>query len=294
MYHHQKYMNMILVTGATGHLGKIVIQNLLKKVPASQIAALVRDESKAADLQEKGVDIRIGTYEDTASLDKAMQGIDKVLLISGVDMKRLEQHKNVVDAAKKANVQFLAYTGVSMKNPESAANELMKSHFQTEDYIKESGLTYAFLRNTLYTEGVPMFAGDKVFETGIYLPAGSGKVPYALRSEMGEAAANVLLEKSSDSKTYNITGSESYSFADIAAILTDLSGQEVTYTPAEKAAFEAQMKEVGVPEFLIQITTAFSTDIKNGLHEEASSDLENLLGRKPTSLKEGLKAIYNL
>jgi dTDP-D-glucose 4,6-dehydratase len=124
---------MILVTGATGHLGSAIINYLLKKLSASQIVALVRDVSKAADLKEKGVDIRIGNYEDSASLDKAMQGIEKVLLIAGTDEEnRVALHRNVVDAAKSAGVKCIAYTSRNLRDPNTLVNKLMEGHFQRE------------------------------------------------------------------------------------------------------------------------------------------------------------------
>lgn len=286
---------MILITGANGQLGKAVVQNLLGKTSANQIAALVRDESKASALKKKGVDIRVGNYDDTASLGKAMQGIERVLLIAGTDEdNRLRQHQNVVDAAKKAGVQCIAYTSRSLKDRSTLANKLMEGHFQTEDYIKECGLNYAIFRNVLYMDTIPLFVGERVFDTGIYLPTGHGRVPFALRSEMGEAIANTLLESGCANRIYKLTGSESYSFDDVAATLSDLSGKEVNYTPAEKSAFEAQMKERGVPETMVQRIVGFLTDIKNGQEEEVSPDMENLLGRKPASLKEGLKVLFNL
>ena len=244
---------MILVTGATGHLGTAVIQTLLEKTSANQIAALVRDESKASALKEIGVDIRVGSYDDTASLNKAMQGIEKVLLIAGTDEEnRLQQHQNVVDAARKAGVQCIAYTSRSLKDRTTLANQLMEGHFQTEDYIKKCGLSYVLFRNVLYMDAIPQFVGESVFETGINLPTGQGRVPFALRSEMGEAIAHVLLESGCSNRIYKLTGSETYSFDDIAATLSDLSGKEVDYTPAEKSAFEAQMKGRGVPEMMIE------------------------------------------
>jgi NAD(P)H dehydrogenase (quinone) len=286
---------MILVTGATGQLGTAVIQNLLKKTSANQIAALVRDESKASDLKERGVNIRVGSYDDIASLDKAMQGVEKVLLIAGTDEEnRVRQHQNVVDAAKKAGVQCIAYTSRTLKDRNTMANKLMEGHFQTEDYIKESGVSYALFRNVLYMDAIPQFVGPKVFETGIHLPSGQGRVAFALRTEMGEAIANALLEGNCDNRIYQLTGSQSYSFDDIAATLTTLSGKEVKYTAAEKSTFEAQMKGRGLPETVVQRVVGFMTDIKNGQENEVSPELETLLGRKPASLEEGLKALFKL
>lgn len=286
---------MILVTGATGQLGSATIAYLLKNTTADKIAALVRDENKAQHLKEKGIEVRIGSYDDIASLDRAFQGVNKVLLISGTDPNRVQQHKNVVDAAKKAGVKHLAYTGLSLKDIHtSAIKSIMESHFQTEDYIKESGLAYTFLHNTLYMDGIPMFAGEKVFESGIVLPAGNGKTPYALRREMGEAAANVLLQDGHDNKVYEITGSELYSYAKVAKTLSELSGKSIAYTDADARSFPEQLKQAGVPEFVAFLVAGFAADTKNNQFETISKDLENLLGRKPTNLEEGLKEIYNL
>ncbi len=286
---------MILITGATGQLGSAVIQHLLTKIPASQIAAFVRDAGKAAGLQEKGVSIRVGTYDDTVALDSAMQGIEKVLLISGGDADNaLQQHQNVVDAAKKAGVKCIAYTGRSLKDPSTLVNKLMNRHFQTEDYIKESGLNYALFRNILYMDVLPLFVGKQVFDTGIHLPAGDGKVSFALRGEMGEAMAKVLLDSDCDNQTYNFTGSETYSFEDVANALSELSGKEVKYSAVTPAEFEAQMKGRSIPDFMVPRMIGFITDIKNGQETTLSPDLENKLGRKPVSLKEGLKTLFHL
>lgn len=286
---------MILVTGATGQLGTAVVHNLLKKTSADQIAALVRDESKASALKEQGVDIRVGNYDDTASLDKAMQDIEKVLLIAGTDEeKRVQQHQNVVDAAKRAGVQCIVYTSRTLKDRNTLVNQLMVGHFQTEDYVKESGLNYIIFRNVLYMDSIPAYVGEGFYDTGIHLPVGPGRVPFALRSEMGEAIANALLESDCDNRTYKLTGSEPYSFDDVAAALTNLSGKEVKYTPTEESAFEAQLKERGLPEVVARRFVGFLTDIKNGQEDEVSPDMEHLLGRKPATLEEGLKVLFKL
>jgi NAD(P)H dehydrogenase (quinone) len=286
---------MILVTGATGHLGTATVEHLLKKTKADSIAALARSEEKAKALRDKGVEVRIGDFDDIASLDKAMRGIEKVLLISTIDPNRLQQHKNVVDAAKRAGVHHIAYTSVSMNDlSTSAIIGLMESHFQTEDYIRNSGLSFTFLRNTLYIDVIPFYVGEQVFETGIYFPADTGTVPFALRSEMGEATANVLFQDGHENKTYAITGNTQYSFKDIANELSALSGKTVTYTDANVADYTDKLKQFDVPEYLINMLSGFATDIKNKQFEIVSNDLESLLGRKPASLKEGLKLVYNL
>jgi NAD(P)H dehydrogenase (quinone) len=286
---------MILVTGATGQLGRIVVQQLLKNTSSDKIAALVRDEGKATDMKDAGVNIRVGHYDDPASLEQAMQGIERVLLIAGTDEeRRVQQHQNVVEAAKKAGVQGIAYTSRTLKDRSTLANKLMEGHFQTEDTIQQSGLSYALFRNVLYMDTIPQFVGERVFDAGIALPAGQGKVAFALRRDMGEAIANSLLAGGWNQTIYKLTGSQSYSFDDVAAELTRLSGREVKYKPVEASAFAAQMIGRGVPEHIAQRVVGFMTDIKNGQEDEISPDLEQLLGRKPATLREGLKVLFNL
>lgn len=286
---------MILITGATGQLGGIVVENLLEKVPARQIAVLVRDENKAADLKAKGVEVRVGSYHDAASLANAMSGIDKVLLISSNDFNnRLGQHKNVIDAAKNAGVKHILYTGVTMKNiNESPLKPLLADHYQTEDYIEESGLTYTFLQNSLYFEVIPLFVGANVLETGIFFPASDGKVAFAARQDLGETTATILATEGHENKTYNLTGATAYSFADVAASLSEFTGKAVSYTSPEPVAFEAMLKQFGLPEGIVLMSVLFAAGIQNGDFDLPSPTLEQLLGRKTTNLKTFLKATYS-
>lgn len=287
---------MILVTGATGQLGTAVMQQLLRNVPAHQIAAFVRDETKAAHLLDEEVTVRVGTYDDEARLVSAMQGIETVLLIAGTDEeKRVQQHQNVVDAAKQVGVQRIAYTSRALSDPATLVNQLMIAHFQTEDYIKASGLRYTLFQNSLYMDAIPQFVGgDAVFERGINVPAGQGRVALALRSEMGEAIANALAIPGDGNHTYRLTGSESYSFEDVAAALTSLSGKSVVYTPADPGQFKTQLLGRGLPEVVVGRIVGFITDIANGQEASVTDDLETLLGRKPTDLTDGLRSLYTL
>jgi NAD(P)H dehydrogenase (quinone) len=287
---------MILVTGATGQLGTAVVQNLLKKTPGNQIAALVRDKSKAADFKEQGVNIRVGNYDDPASLETSMQGIEKVLLIAGTDeANRVRQHQDVINAAKKAGVNGIAYTSRTLKDTGTMTNKLMIGHFQTEDLLKDSGLAYAIFRNVLYMDAIPQFVGPNVLETGIIaLPTGQGRVAFALRSEMGEALANWLLEGQCDNQIHKFTADRSWSFADIATTLSTLSGKEINYNAIGDSVFVDQLKARGTPEMMFDRILGFLTDIKNGQEDEVSPDLERWLGRKPASLEVGLKALFKL
>ena len=285
----------ILVTGATGNLGSSVIETLLKNIPAQNISALVREEERIVEIQAKGITIFQGDYDNVFALERAMANVDTVLLISAGDQgDRMQQHRNVIDTAKKSGVKNIAYTSRALRNRETLAHQLMEEHFLTEDYIKKSGLNYTIFRNTLYMDVLPLFVGKKVFETGIFQPAGDGKVTFALRKEMGEAMANVLSNEDCKNKTYKFTNNEAYSFYDIAKALTTLSGKKVKYHPVDISTFQERMRSTGIPESLLQKLVEFNTDIKNGKEDEITNDLENKLGRKPTTLKEGLKTLFGL
>lgn len=289
-------MDKILVTGATGHLGGAVIETLLKKIPSGRISILTRKEEKQSQFKAKGFNAFIGSYEDITSLEKAMEDVEIVLLISSGDQgNRMQEHKNVIDTAKKTGVKHIAYTSRCLNNRNILANQLMVEHFETEDYILNSGLGHTFFRNSLYMDAIPQFiGGDRALEKGIFLPAGDGKVSFALRSEMGEAMANVLLNGNSEKRVYNFTGNKHYSFFAIAAALTELTGREVKYTNVETALYKEMMKQRNLPEPVIQKIVDFITDIKNNQEANIYNDLENQLGRKPTGLKDGLKVLFGL
>lgn len=282
---------MILVTGATGHLGGSIIDHLLTKVSANQIVALVRDHSKAAALSTAVVLVREGNYHDAQSLKAAFVGVTKAVLVSSNDFEdRLGQHKNVIDAAKEAGVRHFVYTGISLKNVnESALRPAMIDHFQTEDYVKASGLPYTFMQNNLYAEMIPLYIGDKVLEKGIIFPGGDGKIPFAQRDEMGEAIANVLTENNHFNKVYTIANSESYSFHDMAKYLSELSGKSITYTAADPEVFLNNLKKSNFPEKMLKVFIGFSTAMRHGDFDLPGSDLQTLLRRKPSDLKHYLK-----
>ncbi len=285
-------MSKILITGATGNLGKATIERLLQMVPANQIVGFGRDENKNDDLANR-IEMRYGDFDDIPSVDHAMKDVAKVLLISTVDHHRYQQHRNVIDAAKRAGVKHISYTSVAINNVSaSLVRSHMESHVQTEDYIKSSGLSYIIFRNSLYADVIPMYVGEQVFEKGIYLPAGNGKVAFALRTEMGEGIANAMMQKGDDSRIYQITGGELYSFSDVARALSEMSGRAIAFVDADPSTFQEKLKQLGVPDRIIAIVSGFAGDIRNKQYEIQSNDLEQLLGRRPSTLLEALRRIY--
>lgn len=290
---------MILVTGATGHLGNLVIDSLLKTgVRADEISALVRDAEKAEGLKSEGVNLKFGNYDDYTSLVNAFRGADKLLFVSGNDLvTRLIQHENIVKAAKEAGVKHVVYTSFARKNETetSPLGMLAQSHLRTENWLKESGLTYTILKNNLYMDYIPFFIGDKVMETAtIYLPAGNGKMSAALRSEYAEATANILASSGHENKSYDFSNVEAYSYDEVAKYISEITGKTIQYISPDVDEFTQTLTSAGVPAESIGVLSGFSTAQKEGELDIVSTDLENLLGRKPTALKEFLKGVYQL
>ena len=287
---------MILVTGATGHFGKATIEYLLNKnVNANNIAALVRDENKALDLKAKGVQVRIGDYNQYQTLVSAFKDIDQLVLVSSNDLEqRTQQQLNTIKAAKEAGVKHIYYTSFERKNETTTSPiaNIALSHVDTEKAIKESGLTYTIFKNNLYLEVFLFFFGDKVLEQGIYFPAENTKAAYTLRNDMAEAMANVLLSKGHENKAYNINHNENVSLNDVAATLSELAGKTIGYHSPSPEEYVNTLTQAGVPTPYIQMFAGFAEAIKQGEFETNHTDLEQLLGRKPTSLKAFLKQAY--
>lgn len=289
-------MKTVLVTGATGSLGKSVVTALLNKNAAIQLAVLVRDASKAEELKAKGVDVRVGNYDDPQSLVAAFKGIDTLYFVSGSDIvKRSLQHENVVKAAKEAGVKHVVYTSFMRKN-ETASSPIAlvaEAHIKTEQWLKASGLTFTILKHNLYMDMLPMFMGEKVLETGIiYQPAGEGKTAFTLRDDMAEVAAHVLTSSGHENKEYDITAEDAYSYSDVAAILSQVTGKPIHYVSPSAEEFNKTLSDAGVPMEYIGLFASFSEAIKQGEFEKTSTTIAQLTGKKPTSLTEFLKTIY--
>ena len=288
---------MILITGASGQLGKATIDFLLKKgIPAKSISALVRDEAKASDLKAKGVAIRTGNYDDYNSLVSAFKGIDNLLLISGSDVtNRMKQHENAVKAAREAGVKHIIYTSFVRKNETDTSPIAFvgKSHIETDRLIKASSIPYTIMLNTLYADMLPIFFGEQVLETGIFLPAGEGKAAFATRDDMAEALAHVLSTTGHENKEYVIANTINYSLEDVAGIISELTGKKVNYAKPSIVLYKETMAKAGVPLEFVGMFAGFSEAISQGEFETDSSDLEKLIGRKPTTLKEFFKTIYS-
>ncbi|EOG1983467.1 TPA: SDR family oxidoreductase [Proteus mirabilis] len=281
---------MIAITGATGLLGQHVVESLLQTVPANQIVAFARDVKKGATLSQKGVLVRQADYNDKASLITALQGVDKLLLISSSDVgKRTVQHRNVIEAAKSADVQFIAYT--SILHADRSPLSLHVEHVETEKMLADSGLSYTLLRNGWYTENY-LASVPAALEHGIFLgAAGDGKIASATRADYALAAARVISEEGHIGKVYELAGDEAWTLEQLAKELTKQSGKQVIYNNLSQADFVAALKTAGLPDKLSNILA--DSDIgasKGGLFDD-SHTLSKLIGRPTTTLAESIKAI---
>jgi NAD(P)H dehydrogenase (quinone) len=289
-------MDKILVTGANGHYGRAVLKALLNNgLEERNIYAMVRDKTKASELQSLGIHVVFGNYEDYDSLLKAFSGIDKLLFVSGSDIRnRSIQHKLVVKAAKNAGVKHILYTSQQHKSDhrDSPIYFIIKSHLATEIAIMNSGMKFTILRNSLYMDILPEFLGEKVVEKGIFLPAGHGKIAFTLRSEMAETAAVILISKGHTNKVYEISGSN-ISFTEIAQKISDLKGHNITYlSPDPKVFINAAVKN-GAPRMQTKMLASFAQAAQIGELNSESSHMEKLLGRKPMQVEDFLQQIYN-
>lgn len=277
------------VSGSTGALGSLAIENLLKlNIPASSIVALARSESKASALKAKGVQVRLIDYEKIDTLNSALNGVDRLLLVSGSEVgRRLPQHSNVLEAAKKAGVQRLVYTSIS--RADTSTNPLAPEHKGTEELLQKSGLNYVILRNNWYTENYVndvKLAKDLGF---IEAAAGSGKVASASRSDYAEAAAKILVADAVEKNLYELTGSL-WDFSDLAKAASEVLGKPVKYLASSAEDRKAHLLQAGLDEGTAGFVLALDLAIAAGTLNVSSPDLEKILGRKPKSLLEGLKA----
>lgn len=281
---------MIAITGATGQLGQHVIESLLKTVPASQIVAIARNPAKATALSQQGITVRQADYSDEAAFTTALQGIDKLLLISSSEVgQRAPQHRNVINAAKAAHVKFIAYT--SLLHADTSPLGLADEHVATEKMLAESGIGYALLRNGWYTENY-LASAPAALEHGVFIgAAGEGKIASATRADYAAAAARVISEDGHSGKTYELAGDAGWTLSQLAAELAKQSGKKVVYQNLSEADFAAALKGVGLPAGLADMLADSDTGASKGGLFDDSHTLSKLIGRPTTSLADSVKGI---
>ncbi|AYJ90049.1 SDR family oxidoreductase [Bacillus safensis] len=280
----------LLVTGATGQLGSLVVKHLLTKVPAEQIAVSVRNPQKATHLKDAGVDVRRGDFTQPDTLTSAFKGIDRLLIISTADGDRVEQHKAAIEAAKAANVRFIAYT--SVVNARESQLVLANDHAKTEEAILASGIPHVFLRNNWYVENEKDTILASVSGAPFLSPIGEGKVGWATRNDYAEAAANALTLPVHDQEIYELSG-PLRTHSELAQIVSKVSGKEIKVEKIDVDTFGDFLASNGVPKEAVPFVKAIQSGIRDGALAVESQDFETLLGRPLTPIEERIRELIS-
>jgi NAD(P)H dehydrogenase (quinone) len=281
----------ILITGASGQLGRRVIHHLLERrhVPPAQIIAATRSPEALADLAARGVAVRRADFDDQTSLINAFAGADTILIVSTdlIDLasgKRLRQHEAAVAAAKRAGVTHLAYT--SMLRPEPGSPFLLAGdHFGTEQAIQASGIAHTIFRANAYFENLLRSLPLAVTTGRWYTSSGEGRVAYAARDDMAAAIAARLASGTGDSATLELTGPEAYRNADVARLVTEVTGRSIEIVSLTDDALVDHLKTIGVPEPFARLLASGEATVRAGDSDVVNDTIERLTGQKPLSLK---------
>ncbi|SCL40701.1 NAD(P)H dehydrogenase (quinone) [Micromonospora pallida] len=278
----------IVVTGATGHLGRLVVESLLRRgVPADRIVALGRNVSRLADLEARGVVVRTADYDDPASLRTAFYGAEKLMFVSGSEAgRRTVQHRNVVTAAREAGVGLVAYTSIVKADTSSLV--LAAEHLTTERELAGSGLPYVLLRNGWYLEN---YTGQLAtyLQHGVLGAARDGRVSAAARADYAEAAAAVLTTEGHAGRVYELGGAP-FTMTDLAAEVSRQSGRDVGYTDLPVEKYTEVLVGAGLPESYAAVLADADRGLAEGDLYVDGDDLRALIGREPTSLAEAVRA----
>ncbi|MFC8097378.1 SDR family oxidoreductase [Streptomyces sp. NPDC057363] len=278
----------IVVTGATGHLGRHVVRQLLEKVPADQVTAVVRDRDKAADLASRGVRLAVADYNAPETFDNLFTAGDRVLLISGneFDKGRVQQHTVVIDAARNAGVALLAYTSA----PSSLTAALADDHRATEEVLVGSGVPYVLLRNGWYHENYTEQLAPVLEHGAVVQAAGEGRLSSASRADYAAAAVAVLTGEGHENKSYELGGDEAWDFAEYAAELSRQTGKEIVYSPVSTEAYTGVLAGAGLPGPLAAVLAGVDAAIEKDELVVSTGDLSRLTGRPTTPLAEAITA----
>ncbi|MFB8758698.1 SDR family oxidoreductase [Streptomyces nigra] len=278
----------IVVTGATGHLGRHVVEQLLEKVPADQVTAVARTPDKAADLAERGVRIAVADYNTPETFDGLFAAGDKVLLISGSEVgnDRVGQHRTVIEAAKAAGVALLAYTSA----PGTLTAALADDHRATEEVLLASGLPYVLLRNGWYHENYTENLAPVLAHNAVTHAAGDGRISSASRADYAAAAVAVLTGEGHENRTYELGGDVAWSMGEYAAELSRQTGREIAENPVSAEALTGILTGAGVPAPFAAVLAGVDTSIAKGELVVDSGDLSRLAGRPTTPLADAIAA----
>lgn len=287
----------ILITGASGQLGGLVIEALLQRIPAHQVIATARDPHALAHCAAKGVNVRPLDYTQPLTIRSALAGVDRVLLISSNAIgQRVPQHQAVINAAREAGIGFFAYTSV-LHAPECSLRILRDEHTATEEYIRESGLQYAFLRNGWYFENYTQSIASVLEHGAVIGCAGDGRISAATRKDYAHAAAVVLTTSPvSSGQVLELAGDVGFTLAQYAAEIAEQTGRQIVYHDVSEAQYIKTLQQAGLPEGIARFVAEADTAASKGALFDQSNTLHRLLQAPTTTLKQAvanaLKAVH--
>ena len=279
---------MIAITGASGQLGRLVIDELLTTTPASEITALVRNPESISDLAERGVTVRQADYNEPGTLIEALKGIKKLLLISSSEVgQRAQQHQNVINAAKENGIELIAYT--SILHADTSPLGLAEEHRATEARLSESGIPFALLRNGWYSENYTASIPAALQLGTLYGCAGDGLIASAARADYAAAAAKVITRDNQSGKIYELSGDKAYTLAELAAEISQQTGKEIGYVNLPEADYASALEQAGLPAPLAHMLADSDTGASQGGLYDKSQTLSGLIGRPTTPIAESVK-----
>lgn len=280
----------ILVTGASGHLGQLVVDALLSRgVPAGEVVATARNTDDLGGLAARGVVVRQADYTDPASLKEAFVGVDRALLVSSSEVgQRVAQHRNVIDAARDAGVELLAYTSIA--NADRSTLLLAGEHQETETYLRDSDVPHALLRNSWYYENWTAQIQVALTNGTVVGAAGDGRVSAATRADYAEAAAAVLTGSGQAGRVYELGGGAPFTLAEYAETLSRVAGTPVSYTDLPKEEYVGVLVSAGLPEPVAAVYADGDRGLRDGELFVDSGDLERLIGRAATPLEDAIRS----
>lgn len=284
-------MSKILISGASGHLGSLVIKHLIESqgIAAADIIATSRDPSKLSALAAKGVETRAADFSTPSTLAAAFQGVDRLLIISTDAIgARIDQHKAAIEAAQKASVQRIFYT--SMPKAETSAIIFAPEHAASEAAIKSSGLAYTIFRNGWYMENLFMSLPQIVSSGQWYTSAGDGRTGYIAREDIARAIAAGIAHPVAENITYNLNGDVGHSNHDIAALVSDITAKQIDVINLNDEQLLNGMLATGVPANFAPFLVSTNAATRAGDLDRISDDAANLSGHPLTTLKAFLEA----
>jgi NAD(P)H dehydrogenase (quinone) len=281
----------VIVTGASGHLGRLVAEDLVERIPPADVVLVTRHPESLRDMASRGVTVRYGDFDEPESLPEAFAGGERLLLISTLAVgRRTAQHRTAVEAACAAGVRHLVYTSFPNPRPDHPVGAIATEHGETEEILRDSGRDWTVLRNATYAELQVMPGALAVAGGKLYTNAGEGRLVPVSRSDCAAAAAAVLTSDGHEGMTYDITGQEALSQTQLADLLSEISGRQVQLVPVGDRVLGWGLTRNGAPKPVARAIVAFGKAVREGYYDVVDPSVSQLTGQAPRTLRDVLIA----